>query len=688
MICKSSGTRPTLLAMVMVLALTVSVLFVVSAADAAVTIVTNLNDSGAGSLRNAIETASPGDEIQFSVTGTINLSMGSLDISQDLTITGPAGGLIIDGGYLSRVFVIDNGDVTISNLTITNGAAGTGAGVLVSGPADDALQNDAARDTPPVLPSLTMTGCTISACQASESGGGIHNEGELTMTNCTVSGNNAQNAEAGGIYNNGTLTMLNTTVTGNTVAYDLAFASGVFNIGPAMSVKNSIIAGNGYGEALVADERAEARNRQIAVPNIFNSGTLTSQGYNIAGDDAGSNFTETGDMVNDNPLLGALADNGGPTMTHLPQAGSPAIDAGTNTGAPAADQRGQSRPQDGDGDGTATCDIGSVEIPGQEQPQPPTEPIQTPPAANGQHIKVKFNVAAPVTLTGSDHNGDPLTYRIISYPDYGDLSGTAPNLTYTRQSSLTYNPAKTALVFQVNDGAYDSAPATVILEAFVDPPVSNVPPVANAQIVGTPIDTPVAITLTGSDNDGGALTFFKNSDPANGVLSGTLPNLTYSPNSSFTGADSFTFQVKDPSGLYSASATVQIKVGPYEGEVPIANAGSDQKKLRRTAVVPLDGTGSYDPLGRTLTYSWTITNNEEFSITNADTAKPTVTHTGDDDRVDTNCVLTVTNPDGLSDTDICTLEVPFGSAAASGLLFGLCALAGVRSIRRKNQRSR
>lgn len=62
------------------------------------------------------------------------------------------------------------------------------------------------------------------------------------------------------------------------------------------------------------------------------------------------------------PQLGPLQDNGGPTFTHMPAASSPVIDAGTNTGAPVTDQRGVSRPVDGDNDGTPTCDIGAVEF--------------------------------------------------------------------------------------------------------------------------------------------------------------------------------------------------------------------------------------------------------------------------------------------------------------------------------------
>ena len=88
------------------------------------------------------------------------------------------------------------------------------------------------------------------------------------------------------------------------------------------------------------------------------TGTLTSNGNNL-GIDTSCNIADgtNGDIVNAAPLLGSLQNNGGSTETHALQAGSPAVDAGTCSGAPTTDQRGQPRPNAI----SAFCDIGAYE---------------------------------------------------------------------------------------------------------------------------------------------------------------------------------------------------------------------------------------------------------------------------------------------------------------------------------------
>ena len=138
-------------------------------------------------------------------------------------------------------------------------------------------------------------------------------------------------------------------------------------------------------------------------------------------------------------------------------------------------------------------------------------PNNTPPVANAQSVSTPEDTAKGITLTGSDGDGDTLTYSVVTAPSHGTLNGTAPALTYT--PSANYAGAD-SFTFKVNDGTVDSAPATVTITVT---PVNDAP-VANGQSVTTLEDTPKGITLTVSDVDGDPLTYSLVTGPFHGTL--------------------------------------------------------------------------------------------------------------------------------------------------------------------------
>ena len=173
---------------------------------------------------------------------------------------------------------------------------------------------------------VTVINSTISGNSASGGGGGIAiYYGGLTIVNSTISGNSGGDA-GGGIANyTGGVQVANSTISGNSAAS----GGGIYNVagqfGGTIEISNTIFNAGALGE------------------NIFNNGGMvTSHGYNISSDDAGGHLNGPGDQINTDPLLGPLRDHGGPTLTHMPERGSPAIDAGdpSFTPPPDHDQRG------------------------------------------------------------------------------------------------------------------------------------------------------------------------------------------------------------------------------------------------------------------------------------------------------------------------------------------------------------
>ena len=375
-----------------------------------------LNADGDCSLREAIQAANTdaavddcaagdGDDIIDLPAGTYNLAIagagedanatGDLDIATNVTINGAsASTTIIDGADLDRVFHIVSGTVGISGVTVQNGNEGaTGGGGIYNYVGTLTLTDSAVSSNTATwgggiynqFGTLAVTDSTFSGNPAGGHGGGIFNNAVATVTDSTFSGNSAGGV-GGGIYSNYNTTITNSTLTGNTAGagggiymnYNtLTITNSTFSGNTASStgggisvrdyygnlnrttITNSTLTGNtaGAGGGIYNGDTLTLQNTVVAnSPSGGDcSGTVTSSGYNIAGD-ATCVFTAAGDLQNTNPLLGPLAQNGGPTQTHALLAGSPAIDTGSpDCPPPAADQRGVARPQGPD------CDIGAFE---------------------------------------------------------------------------------------------------------------------------------------------------------------------------------------------------------------------------------------------------------------------------------------------------------------------------------------
>jgi VCBS repeat-containing protein len=212
-------------------------------------------------------------------------------------------------------------------------------------------------------------------------------------------------------------------------------------------------------------------------------------------------------------------------------------------------------------------------------------PVNDAPVADNQSVTTPEDTAKAITLTGSDLDGDSLSFTVQTQPAHGTLSGVAPNLTYT--PAANYNGAD-SFTFLANDGQTNSAVATVSINVT---PVNDAP-VADNQSVTTAEDTAKSITLTGSDLDGDSLSFTVQTQPTHGTLSGTAPNLTYTPAANYNGPDSFTFLANDGQ-TNSAIATVSITVTPVN-DAPVADSQSvttpeDTAKAITLAGSDLDG---------------------------------------------------------------------------------------------------
>ncbi len=171
----------------------------------------------------------------------------------------------------------------------------------------------------------------------------------------------------------------------------------------------------------------------------------------------------------------------------------------------------------------------------------------TAPVAMSNSVFTSVNEPVDISLQATDEENDPLSYIVITNPIHGTLSGSAPTLIYRPQTDFI---GQDRFQFKANDGKRDSNIATIditVTEAGSGGGGNqgNTPPVAQNQTVATKVNTDINISLTATDADNDTLTYKIVNSPRHGDVSGTPPNITYSPDTDYTGSDDFSFKAND-----------------------------------------------------------------------------------------------------------------------------------------------
>lgn len=509
---------------------------------AAITVTTTddeLNTDGDCSLREAVAAANgdvatdacPAGNGADSITlpaGTYGFTTASeLLITEDLSIVGAGrGATVIDANGLSRAVYVHLSQVSISHLTIREGNAGYSAGSNVYVGASSYLTLVSVRIT--AVPagadralwvrmgsgatvvdsridgnanggvyvqstgSILIRESSITNNTSDTSGGGIENQGSAVVINSTISGNSASTF-GGGVSNGGTLVLANVTVAGNTAGLSgtLGSGGGIMMIGGVATLQNTIVADN-----------------VDLVPSTSNdcSGSLVSAGYNLVEDMTSCSFSGdlTGNQTGVDPMLSALANNGGGTLTQALLAGSPAIQGGNpagcldDLGSPlTVDQRGYIRPVNTFGAPGSTCDIGAYEY------ASPGTPVPTATSTATSTLEPTATWTATPTWTSTatatrTNTPTPSRTNTALPPVTATASPTwTPSHTATATRTLTATPTRNCTPSVDNPpctatptGTLSATPTATGTPSVTSTPTITKTPTATFVVVGTQPATP------------------------------------------------------------------------------------------------------------------------------------------------------------------------------------------------------
>jgi CSLREA domain-containing protein len=341
------------------------------------------------SLRDALAVHVSGDTIVIPASVTpYQVTLGELVIASDVILSGAgAATTVIQANGSNRVFHAQPGVIAaFQDVTVTGGGVDTGAGIFADGATLFVIRSVVRDNTGTGTArgggievadgALTITDSTVSGNSAFNGGGLAIDVSSFTMERSTVSGNTAAGNSGGGmVFSNDsgtgsfTGTIRNSTISGNHADTQVAGGIGMFieqGGGLSLTVEYSTVAFNSasLGANVYVDQGTATFNSSIVSDAVTSTncflapqgGAILSSGYNID-DDGTCGFAAGGDLQA-GPGLGALADNGGPTLTHAISSSSPAFDSAdpATCSTTATDQRGITRPQ------SSACDRGAFEL--------------------------------------------------------------------------------------------------------------------------------------------------------------------------------------------------------------------------------------------------------------------------------------------------------------------------------------